>query len=594
MVKLVKGQNDLLSQYPACINEWDFNKNHPLSPDAVVAGSSKKVWWICCKGHSYEQSINLHVGRGYGCPYCSHRKVLTGYNDLETLFPDIATEWHPYKNAELKPSSITAYSKKKVWWLCSRGHSYEQTVERRTRRGSACCYCSGHKVLKGFNDLASVNPSLSVEWHPSKNAPLTPYEVTAGSGKRVWWLCPIGHEYQATIHDRNTDNTQCPICNLRVQTSFPEQATFFYVHKLYSDAINKYKPAFLGSMELDIYISSIHTGIEFDGANWHQSDEQYERDIRKYKLCQENHVKLIRIKEKNTRNWVDNAQTADVVYTISKVKKTGELETVLKVILDSIDASSNMWTRTDPRHIHSQIDVNIERDRPQILGYLTSIDNSLAILRPDVASKWDYVKNQDLTPDMFTVSSNEIVWWKCPDCGREWKCSINSMTRKGRFGCAECSKKHRGKSFTQGVVKKVGSLAETMPELSKEWHPTKNGDLTPNDITAGKFKPVWWLCPKCGYEWQASPNNRKRGIGCPCCSGRVPKTGINDLATLYPELLNEWDYERNTELDPRKVLPKSGKHAWWVCSVCGNHWESEIRSRVNGHGCPQCGKRRKK
>ena len=295
-----------------------------------------------------------------------------------------------------------------------------------------------------------------------------------------------------------------------------------------------------------------------------------------------------------TRNWVDNAQTADVVYTISKVKKTGELETTLKVILDSIDASSNMWTRTDPRHIHSQIDVNIERDRPQILGYLTSIDNSLAILRPDVASKWDYVKNQDLTPDMFTVSSNEIVWWKCPDCGREWKCSINSMTRKGRFGCAECSKKHRGKSFTQGVVKKVGSLAETMPELSKEWHPTKNGDLTPNDITAGKFKPVWWLCPKCGYEWQASPNNRKRGIGCPCCSGRVPKTGINDLATLYPELLNEWDYEKNTELDPRKVLPKSGKHAWWVCSVCGNHWESEIRSRVNGHGCPQCGKRRKK
>ena len=568
MVKLIKGQNDLLSQYPDCINEWDFKKNHPLSPDTITAGSSKKVWWICSKGHSYEQSINLHIIRGYSCPYCSHQKVFAGYNDLETLFPDIAKEWHPSKNAELTPSNVTAYSQKKVWWLCPMGHSYEQTVERRVRRGSACYYCSGHKVLKGFNDLASVNPSLAVEWHTSKNAPLTPYEVTAGSGKRVWWLCPIGHEYQATIHDRNTDNTQCPICNLRVQTSFPEQATFFYVHKLYSDAINKYKPAFLGSMELDIYISSIHTGIEFDGANWHQSDEQYERDIRKYKLCQENHVKLIRIKEKNTRNWVDNAQTADVVYTISKVKKTGELETVLKVILDSIDASSNMWTRTDPRHIHSQIDVNIERDRPQILGYLTSIDNSLAILRPDVASKWDYVKNQDLTPDMFTVSSNEIIWWKCPDCGHEWKCSINSMTRKGRFGCAECSKKHRGRSFTQGVVKKVGSLAETMPELAKEWHPIKNGDLTPNDITAGKFKPVWWLCPKCGYEWQASPNNRKRGIGCPCCSGRVPKTGVNDLETLYPELLKEWNYERNSSnnLFPSQLLPKSGKKAWWKCS----------------------------
>ena len=596
MVKLIKGQNDLLSQYPDCINEWDFKKNHPLSPDTITAGSSKKVWWICSKGHSYEQSINLHIIRGYSCPYCSHQKVFAGYNDLETLFPDIAKEWHPSKNAELTPSNVTAYSQKKVWWLCPMGHSYEQTVERRVRRGSACYYCSGHKVLKGFNDLASVNPSLAVEWHPSKNAPLTPYEVTAGSGKRVWWLCPIGHEYQATIHDRNTDNTQCPICNLRVQTSFPEQATFFYVHKLYSDAINKYKPAFLGSMELDIYIPSIHTGIEFDGANWHQSDEQYERDIRKYKLCQENHVKLIRIKEKNTRNWVDNAQTADVVYTISKVKKTGELETVLKVILDSIDASSNMWTRTDPRHIHSQIDVNIERDRPQILGYLTSIDNSLAILRPDVASKWDYVKNQDLTPDMFTVSSNEIIWWKCPDCGHEWKCSINSMTRKGRFGCAECSKKHRGRSFTQGVVKKVGSLAETMPELAKEWHPIKNGELTPKDINPGKIKPVWWLCPKCGYEWQASPNNRKRGIGCPCCSGRVPKTGVNDLETLYPELLKEWNYERNSSnnLFPSQLLPKSGKKAWWKCSSCGHEWYAVIASRVKGHGCPHCSKRRKK
>ena len=147
MVKLIKGQNDLLSQYPDCINEWDFKKNHPLSPDTITAGSSKKVWWICSKGHSYEQSINLHIIRGYSCPYCSHQKVFAGYIDLETLFPDIAKEWHPSKNAELTPSNVTAYSQKKVWWLCPMGHSYEQTVERRVRRGRACYYCSGHKVL---------------------------------------------------------------------------------------------------------------------------------------------------------------------------------------------------------------------------------------------------------------------------------------------------------------------------------------------------------------------------------------------------------------------------------------------------------------
>lgn len=133
------------------------------------------------------------------------------------------------------------------------------------------------------------------------------------------------------------------------------------------------------------------------------------------------------------------------------------------------------------------------------------------------------------------------------------------MTRPGRYGCAECSKSRRGVSFTKQVVKRVGSLAETMPNLAKEWHPIKNGTLSPSDISSGHFKTVWWLCPQCGYEWKASPSNRKKGSGCPCCSGRVPKSGVNDLATLHPELLKEWDYQKNTNLDPSQLLPGSGK-----------------------------------
>ena len=58
---------------------------------------------------------------------------------------------------------------------------------------------------------------------------------------------------------------------------------------------------------------------------------------------------------------------------------------------------------------------------------------------------------------------------------------------------------------------------------------------------------------------EASPNNRKKGVGCPCCSGRVPKSGVNDLATLHPELLKEWDYQKNADLEPSKLLPGSGK-----------------------------------
>ena len=419
------------------------------------------------------------------------------------------------------------------------------------------------RLIKGKNDLATINPRLAKEWHPTKNHDLSPFDVTSGSGKKVWWLCPLGHEYQVTIRDRHSDNTQCPICNAKSQTSFPEQAILFYVKKLYPDAISRYKEIFEHSMELDIYIPSIRLGIEFDGAKWHNSVTQFNRERKKYALCRAHNIRLIRVKENTESRWWG---VADLIYYIPKVRTYTKLEETINAILDSIDRTSNMWTRTNPLCFHSSVRANLKKDRAAILNYLSDIKNSLAEIRPDVVGCWDYHKNGNLSPRMFTVSSNQIVWWKCPNCGHEWQCSINSMTRPGRYGCAECSKSRRGASFTKQVVKRVGSLAETMPNLAKEWHPIKNGILSPSDISSGHFKTVWWLCPQCGYEWKASPSNRKKGSGCPCCSGRVPKSGVNDLATFHPELLKEWDYQKNTNLDPSQLLPGSGKKAWWKCS----------------------------
>lgn len=590
MVRLIKGENDLATLYPALAKEWHPTKNGNLKPEDVTPGSGKEVWWLCSEGHPYLMEVNQRAKRGYGCPYCSGHRALKGVNDLATTHPDLAKEWNYEQNGNLTPHNVTAGSRKKVWWLCEKGHAYEQLIIKRSNRGAACPYCSGHKVLRGFNDLATVNPRLAKEWHPTENGDLTPFDVTAGSGKRVWWLCPLGHAYWATIHDRNSDDTQCPICNAKSQTSFPEQAILFYVKKLYPDAISRYKEIFERSMELDIYVPSIRLGIEFDGANWHNSAAQFKREKKKYDICKAHQITLIRIKENVESRWRD---VADAIYYIPRVRAYTELEETINAILDSIDRNSNMWTRKNPLYFHSAIRANLERDRADILSYLSEVKDSLAEIRPDVVKCWDYSKNGNLSPNMFTVSSNQIIHWKCPDCGHEWQCSINSMTRPGRYGCAECSKSRRGVSFTKQVVKRVGSLAETMPELAKEWHPTRNGTLTPNDISAGRFQPVWWLCPRCGYEWEASPNNRKKGVGCPCCSGRVPKSGVNDLATLYPDLLKEWDYQKNTDLDPSKLLPGSGKKAWWKCSQCGHEWETIIASRTKGHGCPKCSRRKK-
>lgn len=466
-----------------------------------------------------------------------------------------------------------------MWWICSNGHEYEQAIEKRTARNQSCPYCSGHKVLHGFNDFQTKFPEIAKEWHPTKNGDLKPENVFAGSSKKVWWLCPIGYEYRTAINNRN-NGTNCPICNMRKTTSFPEQAIFFYLKQIFSDALNKYNEHFKNTMEFDIYIPSLNIAIEYDGAIWHKTEEQHQREIKKYNFCKENKIYLIRIKEQNDNDWKD---VADKIYYISKSKRSNfkELEEVIQKLL-----CADLNTK------EAMLKIDLVKDKYKILNYVYEIKNSLADMRPDVAKKWNYKKNGNLKPNMFSVSSNEIVWWKCPDCENEWETSINHMTRKGTYGCPICANIQSGKTFTKGVVARVGSLAETMPELAEEWHPTKNGYLTPNDITAGRFKPVWWLCKKCGYEWKASPNIRKRGIGCPCCSGRVPKIGVNDLETLYPQIAKEWNYKKNGELKPNMFKAGSDKRVWWICPECGNEYQTPIcrRTRKNRpNGCPICG-----
>ena len=180
-----------------------------MTPSLVAANSSKKVWWRCHNGHEWQASIG-NRNRGHGCIYCSNQKVLPGYNDLATSRPDIAKEWHPTKNYPLLPSEVTCGSEKKVWWKCDKGHEWIASVKSRSK-GTGCPYCANRKVLTGYNDLASINPRLAKEWHPTKNLPLTPQMVCANSNIKLWWLCENGHTWEAKIDNRNK-GTKCPLC----------------------------------------------------------------------------------------------------------------------------------------------------------------------------------------------------------------------------------------------------------------------------------------------------------------------------------------------------------------------------------------------
>lgn len=208
--------HDFCAERAFPLEEWDTERNAPLTPDAVAYGSKRQVWWRCPKGHSYRAAL-LSRTQGTGCPYCAGKRPVIGENDLASAVPELAAEWDE-RNHPLTPQSVTANSNRAVWWRCQRGHSYRATVAHRVRQGTGCPYCAGRRVLAGFNDLETLHPKAAAQWHPTLNGALTPSQVTAGSHRRVWWQCPAGHVWQAVVYSRTGRQAAgCPVCAGRVK-----------------------------------------------------------------------------------------------------------------------------------------------------------------------------------------------------------------------------------------------------------------------------------------------------------------------------------------------------------------------------------------
>lgn len=219
---VIPGQNDLAAAAPELAAQWHPEKNGSLKPDQVLFGSTRTVWWRCERGHEWQAEIQSRFS-GKGCPVCAGRVILPGENDLETEAPQIAAQWDAEKNGALKPSQIAAYSNKSVWWRCRKEHSWKATVYSRTFGGSDCPYCSGKRVLPGFNDLKTLEPKVAEQWHPTRNLPLEPDMVMPGCRKKVWWKCSIGHEWKAVVYSRTGKQMcGCPECAGRAPRTYAE------------------------------------------------------------------------------------------------------------------------------------------------------------------------------------------------------------------------------------------------------------------------------------------------------------------------------------------------------------------------------------
>ena len=416
--KVLTGYNDLQTTNSLLAKEWNYEKNGDLKPENFTTNSGKRIWWKCIKGHEW-QAIIANRNKGFGCPYCAGQKAVEGENDLQTLNPSLIEEWNFEKNNGLMPIEVMPNSDKKIWWKCKKGHEWQAIVGSRNK-GIGCPYCSGRYAVMGVTDLQTVNPLLAKEWNYEKNGNLIPENFTTSSGKKVWWICTKGHEWQATINHRN-HGEDCPICDSERKTSFPEYELAYYLKKGGLEIIHSYKE--LG-YELDIYIPSKKIAIEYDGYFWHQNKTK--KDLLKNQKCKNDGIQLYRIRE-----GLSTLNDSSIDYILRKDQK--DWSKTLKEIVDTITGDN--------------IDVDLERDALSIenLREYTEKEKSVLFSNPKVAEEWNYIKNGKLKPEYFAENSNKKVWWRCNQ-GHEWQAVIANRTKGS--GCPECTKEKRKKKNT--------------------------------------------------------------------------------------------------------------------------------------------------
>ncbi len=232
----------------------------------MSAFNKKTVWWLGPCGHEWEAQI-LNRANGYSCPYCAGYRPHLGLNDLTTTHPELAVEWHPVLNQNLEAKDFSAGSDYKAWWLGSCGHEWEARIQKRTT-GRTCPVCLNRKVVININDLATTHPDIAKEWSPKNVSKNTIQNISAGSNKKIIWMCDENHEWVTAVAHRTLSGTKCPECQNKKTVSKAEHEIATILEKL-DLKIEQSNRKILNGQEIDLYVPERKIGIEFNGIYWH-------------------------------------------------------------------------------------------------------------------------------------------------------------------------------------------------------------------------------------------------------------------------------------------------------------------------------------
>ena len=417
----IAGVNDLGTLYPWLVQEWDQEENGGLTPSDVFPKSNKKVGWVCSRGHKWKTKI-YHRTDGTGCPYCAGLKPIIGETGLETLKPDIASQWHPTKNGDNLPSQYTCFSHHEAWWICKEGHEWMAPIYRRSR-GCGCSVCNGKTIISGVNDLESKAPNLAKEWDYCRNNGISPKQVALHSNTKYHWICSLcGHFWKASPNNR-ANGRGCPKCGGHCVDS--EVNSFAAMNHALIEQWDIGRNAPLTAWDVAAFDNRDYYWICEHGHSWPTSPANRSLGTRcpycqgKLPIVGVNDFGIVCPTATNEWHPTKNGDRLPENYL------PNSHEEIWWMCSEGHEWQKKIYERANGNNCP------FCNDRLPVIG-----KSDLATLHPELKERWHPKNNRP--PESYFPESSTSIWWLCEE-GHNFRAPIREMVLRWR--CRACEKK---------------------------------------------------------------------------------------------------------------------------------------------------------
>lgn len=555
-------------------------------------------------------------------------RLVIGLNDLATVNPDLASEWNFEKNGMLKPTDLTPNSQKTVWWICASGHQWKSPINKRAIRNDGCPYCSNHRLLAGFNDLATVRPELATEWSYERNGDLNPSDVKYNSRTKVWWICKKGHEWEAAVSARAVRGIGCPYCSHRhvrsrnefiadlhqvnpsislmgeykntnfktlfrcrncgnewtakptnllrgggcprcakTGTSRMEQFICVFLETLLGENEVLSRDRRSIGMELDIVYGSY--AWEPGSWAWHGSGAKIENDREKRRRCREKGIELF------------------TIYDGCK----GEIPA--DVLQDCVCFDFDLWSEPEHKTLKRLCDDWAKRLGKKI-NPLTfdwapiefeAVKRCRAMSQEEFVSKLKIASSSSISLNSKFVCLTEKVTVQCKICGTIWRTQPFSLL--GGHGCPKCAHKNAIENRTGKTALKTNDDFLEELRIRNSHYASREFEITSG--YTGCDRPLSCICLVCGNTWNTTPSQLLgHNSGCPTCGHKAGGRKLSIVKRMNPEIFAK----RMEALHPNLSLLEPCRNAKTKievkCNIDGYVWHILPASLSSGSGCPVC------